>query len=335
MDALLSPKLSLIVIANNSERRENSVQIAEEILRIKPINEGRDILFWKAAKSGKFTVKSAYWRNDKVFRDVKVELTTVFQDCKRRTEDFLSNRVWCEEEVELQTPVKSDNTKNLEGSWECYVDASVVESYAGYAIVYKQEEPPCDYWIATEVSKVESVFEGELCGIKLALQSALDQKANSIHIKTDSKNAATAFEIGSIPLDGIVTLCLNNVELYVNFLLMLLSLLFLVLRMAWLMNSPVGLEFQIVTVRAFYVKPITPCKELGNDWRVADFIVDGRWNDSFVIQIFWEVDCGHILNILLSFRSIEDQVLWHFTPSGLYSVSSRKSLDQLEWEISL
>ncbi|XP_030477965.1 uncharacterized protein LOC115695006 [Cannabis sativa] len=35
--------------------------IASEILKIHPIQEGRDIVFWKAAKSGNFSVKSAYW----------------------------------------------------------------------------------------------------------------------------------------------------------------------------------------------------------------------------------------------------------------------------------
>uniref|UniRef100_A0A803QLX3 Reverse transcriptase domain-containing protein n=1 Tax=Cannabis sativa TaxID=3483 RepID=A0A803QLX3_CANSA len=34
---------------------------AEAILRIKPLDEGADVLFWKASKSGEFTVKSAYW----------------------------------------------------------------------------------------------------------------------------------------------------------------------------------------------------------------------------------------------------------------------------------
>uniref|UniRef100_A0A803NZ56 Reverse transcriptase n=1 Tax=Cannabis sativa TaxID=3483 RepID=A0A803NZ56_CANSA len=35
--------------------------IAEEILQIRPLEEGADILFWKASKSGVFLVKNAYW----------------------------------------------------------------------------------------------------------------------------------------------------------------------------------------------------------------------------------------------------------------------------------
>uniref|UniRef100_A0A803PB82 Reverse transcriptase domain-containing protein n=1 Tax=Cannabis sativa TaxID=3483 RepID=A0A803PB82_CANSA len=35
--------------------------VAKAILNIKPLREGKDKLFWKAAKSGNFSVKSAYW----------------------------------------------------------------------------------------------------------------------------------------------------------------------------------------------------------------------------------------------------------------------------------
>uniref|UniRef100_A0A803NJD4 Reverse transcriptase domain-containing protein n=1 Tax=Cannabis sativa TaxID=3483 RepID=A0A803NJD4_CANSA len=38
-----------------------SNDIAEDILRIRILEEGEDVLFWKAEGSGKFTVKSAYW----------------------------------------------------------------------------------------------------------------------------------------------------------------------------------------------------------------------------------------------------------------------------------
>uniref|UniRef100_A0A803P438 CCHC-type domain-containing protein n=1 Tax=Cannabis sativa TaxID=3483 RepID=A0A803P438_CANSA len=35
--------------------------VAKAILNVKPLREGKDQLFWKAAKSGNFSVKSAYW----------------------------------------------------------------------------------------------------------------------------------------------------------------------------------------------------------------------------------------------------------------------------------
>uniref|UniRef100_A0A803QHZ7 Reverse transcriptase domain-containing protein n=1 Tax=Cannabis sativa TaxID=3483 RepID=A0A803QHZ7_CANSA len=35
--------------------------VAKAILNVKPLREGKDKLFWKAAKSGNFSVKSAYW----------------------------------------------------------------------------------------------------------------------------------------------------------------------------------------------------------------------------------------------------------------------------------
>uniref|UniRef100_A0A803PBK1 RNase H type-1 domain-containing protein n=1 Tax=Cannabis sativa TaxID=3483 RepID=A0A803PBK1_CANSA len=107
--------------------------------------------------------------------------------------------MWCEEDLEIPSPDNSANISPLEGSWECSVDASVVGNIAGYAVVHKQDHTTGDYWTAMDVSKVNSVFEGEWCGIKLALQSALDKEANSVHIKTDSKAAALAFEMGSIP----------------------------------------------------------------------------------------------------------------------------------------
>uniref|UniRef100_A0A803NJ15 Reverse transcriptase n=1 Tax=Cannabis sativa TaxID=3483 RepID=A0A803NJ15_CANSA len=40
-------------------------EIANEILKIKSLQEGPDILFWNASKSGNFSVKSAYWNSQK------------------------------------------------------------------------------------------------------------------------------------------------------------------------------------------------------------------------------------------------------------------------------
>uniref|UniRef100_A0A803NT67 Reverse transcriptase domain-containing protein n=1 Tax=Cannabis sativa TaxID=3483 RepID=A0A803NT67_CANSA len=99
---------------------------AEAILRIKPLDEGADVLFWKASKSGEFTVKSAYW---------------------------LSQR-------------------------------------------HRFKEP---LQKAVDYGRVFSVLEGELHGIKLALQMAKDSGFDSVIIETDSKAAVNAFESGQMP----------------------------------------------------------------------------------------------------------------------------------------
>uniref|UniRef100_A0A803QHT7 Reverse transcriptase domain-containing protein n=1 Tax=Cannabis sativa TaxID=3483 RepID=A0A803QHT7_CANSA len=143
-------------------------EIADDILRIKPLNESSDILFWKVAKSGKFSVTSAYWicqqhrfkepmslndeetqvfiacaceslwkwHNEGIFNGKISDLDLVYKDCLLRTDEFLQNWLFFDQRVVYDAEMEGPVSIQDKGPWCCKVDASVVGEEAGFAVVH-------------------------------------------------------------------------------------------------------------------------------------------------------------------------------------------------------
>uniref|UniRef100_A0A803Q610 Reverse transcriptase n=1 Tax=Cannabis sativa TaxID=3483 RepID=A0A803Q610_CANSA len=163
--------------------------IADEILRIRPLEEGSDILFWKASKSefgewwyditdGNLSLFAACvcdtiwrWRNDMIHKERVCNLEDIYADCMLR--------------------VHKDT--------RCFrVDASVAREEAGFATVLITGNQMADYLIAANCET----------GFKM------------VKVESDSKAVVTAFQAGSIPLCWSVfplfSKCLKLCKEFVN-----------------------------------------------------------------------------------------------------------------------
>uniref|UniRef100_A0A803QN99 Reverse transcriptase n=1 Tax=Cannabis sativa TaxID=3483 RepID=A0A803QN99_CANSA len=112
--------------------------IAHEILKIKPLQEGPDILSGKLLiQDFEFQLFTACtcemlwkWRNDMVLNGRQCNLDMVYIDCLQRMTEFLQNKLWFDQSdppevapLLQQTPISND-------FWRVQVDASVVGNEA-------------------------------------------------------------------------------------------------------------------------------------------------------------------------------------------------------------
>ncbi|KAL0321165.1 UNVERIFIED_CONTAM: hypothetical protein Sradi_5378000 [Sesamum radiatum] len=76
--------------------------------------------------------------------------------------------------------------------------------------------------------------------------------------------------------------------------------------------------------RPVMFKPITPRNQIHPDLRVAELIesTDRSWNKELVEDLFWLEDATTILSILLGRSPLNDEQVWHYTKSGIFSVKS-------------
>lgn len=77
-------------------------------------------------------------------------------------------------------------------------------------------------------------------------------------------------------------------------------------------------------------KPITPLCFLHELVKVGDFIHDGAWREDLLKAIFCPRDVELIYKIPLCRDFMEDCLIWNFTPTGLFKVSSVYKLG-LQW----
>uniref|UniRef100_A0A803PJT5 Uncharacterized protein n=1 Tax=Cannabis sativa TaxID=3483 RepID=A0A803PJT5_CANSA len=173
-------------------------EIAADILKIKPLLEGSNILFWKAAKLACTFEILLKWHNDLIFKERQCDKNLGYKDCISRAAKFLSNRLWFDlDEVDTKMQVLDNHSE--EDYWCCNVDASVVGKTAGFAIFHKHDQVLEDSWVSMGFSSVDDVLEAKLCGISLALQTALEKEVPKVRIETDSKSIALAFAGCSLP----------------------------------------------------------------------------------------------------------------------------------------
>ncbi|KAL0327681.1 UNVERIFIED_CONTAM: hypothetical protein Sangu_1846100 [Sesamum angustifolium] len=70
--------------------------------------------------------------------------------------------------------------------------------------------------------------------------------------------------------------------------------------------------------------PITPPLDHMSEMKVSDLIDPQTqdWNAQLIRSIFWPVDSDLILGIPLGHLGLEDQIVWHHTKNGIFSVRS-------------
>ncbi|KAM6563321.1 hypothetical protein CsatB_023319 [Cannabis sativa] len=199
--------------------------ITSDILKIRLLQESPDIIFWNAAKSGKFSVKNATGFFHGVtltcgFYNVEVESTFhLFCQCSFtrglwfrkgiRLDSFVWNNLldfglwWCtiqDPEIQLfttcicemiwkwhNTALFTDKQCSMDACVK--VDASVVGTEVGFATIH-QQDLLADFWISVGFSHVKDILEGELCRIACALHLALKKKITKVRIETNSKTVS-------------------------------------------------------------------------------------------------------------------------------------------------
>uniref|UniRef100_A0A803PJ42 RNase H type-1 domain-containing protein n=1 Tax=Cannabis sativa TaxID=3483 RepID=A0A803PJ42_CANSA len=219
-------------------------EIVDDMLKIKPLHGGLDVLFWKAAKLGIFSIKSAYWisqqhrfkdpsemwwwinleddelkiftvcvcdtiwkwQNELIFKDKRYEMELNFRDSLSRYNEFSCNCFWYEQVEVTDKNLQRHLYQSKEDFWCCKVDASVIAEEVGFAIFHMNAQV-FESWVAVGFSSIYGVMERELSGIALALQMARDKEVSKIMIKIDSKTAATTFGVGLFRLVGAPILC--------------------------------------------------------------------------------------------------------------------------------
>uniref|UniRef100_A0A803Q826 CCHC-type domain-containing protein n=1 Tax=Cannabis sativa TaxID=3483 RepID=A0A803Q826_CANSA len=205
-----------------------SADIAEDILRIRILDEGGDVLFWKAAGSEiDPRLKHFCW---KLFSDLLPTKSNLgFLQADQQLCDF------CHSEVETAAHLffnvmivvlcnsiwKWNNDRVFKGQADDLEviyrkiihrsrdfvsktiwfeqDASISDGVAGFAAIQINDADVGNSLVYLGWNKVRGVLEGELLGIALALWMAKESHASVVKIETDSLIAATAFGNAQLP----------------------------------------------------------------------------------------------------------------------------------------
>uniref|UniRef100_A0A803PJF5 Reverse transcriptase n=1 Tax=Cannabis sativa TaxID=3483 RepID=A0A803PJF5_CANSA len=222
--------------------------ISNDILIIKPLTGGTDIVFWNAAKSGKFSVKSAYWASQQYCFNTPNKLWEKWWKLRlhprlkflgwKILSDILPtsarlglrevehrNCVFCNLEAEsslhLFCHCSVTRACMCDTLWKWRNDmifkndgCDVERVFRDWvAVVCCYDELSSNPWIVVDFSMVSGVLEGELLGIQVALKEATERRVRKIKIESDSKVAVLAFESGSLPYGWgtypLFSLCLD------------------------------------------------------------------------------------------------------------------------------
>lgn len=62
--------------------------------------------------------------------------------------------------------------------------------------------------------------------------------------------------------------------------------------------------------------------EATRDWRVSDFIREGRWDVEVLTAVFWPIDVEDIFRVPLGHNWAQDRLVWHFGSKGRDTVKS-------------
>ncbi|GMN36179.1 hypothetical protein TIFTF001_005799 [Ficus carica] len=69
-------------------------------------------------------------------------------------------------------------------------------------------------------------------------------------------------------------------------------------------------------------RAVTVDIEATREWRVSDFIKEGRWDVEVLTSVFWPIDVEEIFRVPLGHNWAQDRLVWHFGNKGRYTVKS-------------
>uniref|UniRef100_A0A803PAD2 RNase H type-1 domain-containing protein n=1 Tax=Cannabis sativa TaxID=3483 RepID=A0A803PAD2_CANSA len=148
------------------------------------------------------------WCNDMIHKERRCSLEDIYGDCMRRYSEVQSTHYSACVDIPSELGGEKPHQHMHFGGCCFRVDASVVEEQVDFAAVcisrsHSEELASAalleDHLFAVKTGKVHSVMEGELQGINLALQMAVEYGAEMVRIETDSMAEANAFQAGCMP----------------------------------------------------------------------------------------------------------------------------------------
>lgn len=71
-------------------------------------------------------------------------------------------------------------------------------------------------------------------------------------------------------------------------------------------------------------RAVTVNVEATRDWRVSDFIREGRWDGEVLTSVFWPIDVEEIFRVPLGHNWAQDRLVWHFGNKRRYTVKFSK-----------